>query len=463
MGAKKILEKSKLRVNGKSNASPTRSLKKNMAMLLPIFFALAGVIVFVLSVPADISSPSPRKAPRNLSGNFGFMQMAESWSQIDLTMTTMDGSFNLTENLAIIKTYKKFSLGQKKTVEPKTLALNQIIFQAMSVTNPWQAFELDDEIWGFDLDSKKLYNMMSQEISVQVNRPSQNAIFEIEGSRAIKFRPDIIGQSLDIKKANLVIRRSIFENRSEDGLPIVITPPKVKLADTNDLGINELVAAGESDFSGSSRSRITNIRVGAEKFHGVILAPNEEFSFNDNLGPVTAAAGFKPELVIKSTGTVPELGGGLCQVSTTVFRAAFYGGLQITARKNHSYAVSYYSPQGTDATIYPGIVDFKFRNDTSAYLLIATRLDGNKLYFDFYGTKDARQIVVDGPYQYDFTPDGASRARLSRVVTKDNETLTDDFYSRYVSKDKYPVIYEYPEAPKTENASDLENSGATSL
>jgi vancomycin resistance protein YoaR len=77
-----------------------------------------------------------------------------------------------------------------------------------------------------------------------------------------------------------------------------------------------------------------------------------------------------PELVIKKEGTVPEFGGGLCQVSSTAFRAAMNGGLPITQRRNHAYAVQYYAPQGTDATIYPGVVDLKFINDTPGDILI---------------------------------------------------------------------------------------------
>ena len=96
---------------------------------------------------------------------------------------------------------------------------------------------------------------------------------------------------------------------------------------------------------------------------------------------------------------------------------------------------------------YPGVVDFKFRNDTPEHLLIATRVEGTKLYFDFYGTKDSRQVTVDGPYQYDYTPDGASRAKISRTITRGDEKITNDFYSRYVPKDRFPVSYEYPKAP----------------
>ena len=460
MEKRKISEKSRLRVKPRSNSSAKFGAKKKLAVFLPLILAFTGMVVFVLLIPVSAPNLASQKTSHDLTGNFGFMQMAEDWAQGGLTMASADSAFNLTEVLEIIKSHRKFSLDRRISVRPRAMSLYQITFQSMGVTNPWQAFESEDEVRGFDLDSKKLYNMMLLEILPLVNRLPQNAILEIEGKRATRLRPDIIGQSLDIKETELIIRRAIFENRTEESLPVITAPPEIRLADTNSLGINELVAAGESDFSGSSRSRITNIRVGAEKFNGVILSPNEEFSFNDNLGPVTAAEGFKPELVIKSNGTVPELGGGLCQVSTTAFRAALYGGLEITARKNHSYAVNYYAPQGTDATIYPGVVDFKFRNDTQHHLLIATHMEENKLYFEFYGTKDDRKIAIDGPYQYDFTASGASKARLSRTVTKNGEALIDNFYSRYVSKDRYPVTYEYPKAPEvtSETTNDNQNS-----
>src|SRR6185369_10179137 len=115
-----------------------------------------------------------------------------------------------------------------------------------------------------------------------------------------------------------------------------------------------------SNFKGSPKNRRHNITVGVEKMKGVIVPQGAEFSFNEHLGPVDGEHGFLPELVIKKNGTVPEFGGGLCQVSSTTFRAAMTAGLPITQRRNHAYAVQYYSPQGTDATIYPGSADLKF-------------------------------------------------------------------------------------------------------
>src|SRR4029077_14600178 len=121
-----------------------------------------------------------------------------------------------------------------------------------------------------------------------------------------------------------------------------------------------------------------------------------------------------------------EFGGGLCQVSTTTFRAAMQAGLPITARRNHAYAVKYYSPQGTDATIYPGSADLKFINDTPGAILIwPYEKDKNTLVYDFYGTKDSRQVTLQTPVVYDRKPDGSMKATWTRLVTVDGTTRTD--------------------------------------
>ena len=123
------------------------------------------------------------------------------------------------------------------------------------------------------------------------------------------------------------------------------------------------------------------------------------------MGPIDGggwAHGWLPELVIKGNDTIPEYGGGLCQVSPTMFRAALYSGLEITARRNHSYAVSYYTPYGLDATIYDPWPDFKFKNDTPAHLLIQGYTEGSEAYFVFYGTQDDRSVEMEGPFVYNY-------------------------------------------------------------
>lgn len=185
-------------------------------------------------------------------------------------------------------------------------------------------------------------------------------------------------------------------------IPFEIEPAKVTVEDEElkNLGIKELIATGESDYSYSSWRRITNIKVGSSSFNGKLLQKDEVFSIGRELGAITVAKGYQKELVIKGTETIPELGGGLCQVATTAFRGALLGGFEIIERWQHAYAVFHYEPFGSDATIYPPIKDFKFKNNTPAALLIQTHLDEAKeiLYVNYFGTKDLRIVNVFGPF-----------------------------------------------------------------
>lgn len=264
-------------------------------------------------------------------------------------------------------------------------------------------------------------------IKTAIDLTAQNANLKIQGKFAKDFKAGNDGKVVDINE----LQNLLASDLPTAQVPVLTTYAPVKLPDTNNLGIDELVAIGESNFAGSPKNRIHNIEVGATKFDGLIIGTNEEFSFNKFLGDVDSEHGFLPELVIKATGVTPEFGGGLCQVSSTAFRAAMNAGLPITARRNHSFAVQYYAPQGTDATIYPGSADLKFVNDLKHPILIHTKIIDKKLYFEFYGTKDARAIAFDGPYQYDKKTNGSMKAVWTRHVTLNGQTTEQIFRSVY--------------------------------
>lgn len=242
-----------------------------------------------------------------------------------------------------------------------------------------------------------------QKLKTTIDQPVQDAVWVMKNEQVIKFQPDQPGVKLRIEETAQLIQANLLTNQRQLELSADYTEPRVRLAELNYLGINELIARGESNFSGSPNNRRHNIKIGAAKFDRVLVAPNEEFSFNKVLGEVTAATGYLPELVIKGDTTTPEFGGGLCQVSTTAFRAALNGGYPITKRSNHTYRVSYYEPAGTDATVYQPYPDLKFLNDTSTHILIHTYIKGDKLYFDFYGTKLNRRVELEGPRIYNIT------------------------------------------------------------
>ncbi|MEO7617987.1 MAG: VanW family protein, partial [Candidatus Saccharibacteria bacterium] len=182
----------------------------------------------------------------------------------------------------------------------------------------------------------------------------------------------------------------------------------------------------------------------------VLLAPGEQFSFGKILGDVGAEQGYKPELVILGDHEEKQYGGGLCQVSSTAYRAALLAGLPINQRYNHSFAISYYTAPygvpGVDATIYYPQVDFKFTNDTGNYILIQTHMEGTTLTFDYYGTK-VKSGQIRGPYFITGTTD--NKQPSTTVFYRDvldlagNVIKTDTVNTHYESSDKYPVQKTY--------------------
>ncbi|MFA4818033.1 MAG: VanW family protein [Parcubacteria group bacterium] len=285
-------------------------------------------------------------------------------------------------------------------------------------------------------------NKFLDELSLTVDKNPENATLQMEDSKVSVFALSKNGVRLD-KEKSLITIFNYFKNNSSTGeikLAYDELQPEITTDSIDNLGIKTLIGEGTSNFAGSPKNRIHNIYVGAKKFNGVLIKPGEKFSFIQTLGPVDESTGYLPELVIKTDKTVPEFGGGMCQVSTTAFRAAIYAGLKITARTPHAYPVSYYNPQGMDATVYIPSPDLRFINNTPGHILIQTKIDGTRLVFDFFGTDDGRKINITGPKITERNSDGSMKATFTQeVLDKDgNQLIEDIFNSAYDSPSKYP-------------------------
>ncbi|MFH0776693.1 MAG: VanW family protein, partial [Patescibacteria group bacterium] len=192
-----------------------------------------------------------------------------------------------------------------------------------------------------------------------------------------------------------------------------------------------------TNYAGSPANRQYNIRVAAAKLNGRIILPDEKFSFVKNLGTITLASGYRQELIIKNGDIIPEVGGGVCQVSTTFFRTALATGLPITRQRPHSFKVLYYDPPGLDATIYPGSADLEFLNDTGAPLLVQTAVEGTTLRVNFFGTSDGRAVKMAGP----FYPNGDPVTNLRLAGLKMFWTREVDKKNGEVISEKYNASY----------------------
>ncbi|OGH41548.1 MAG: hypothetical protein A3H79_04165 [Candidatus Levybacteria bacterium RIFCSPLOWO2_02_FULL_36_8b] len=300
-----------------------------------------------------------------------------------------------------------------------------------------------------------------------LNKKPVDALFSFQNGKVIAFKPSEEGQMIDIEKIKINLN-SQFQKIAFGQKPqriiipveIIILTPKITTDKANNLGIKELIGKGTSLFQNSIQSRIFNITLAASRINGALIAPNETFSFNKALGDVSAFTGYKQAYIIQNGKTVLGDGGGVCQVSTTFFRALLNSGLPITERYAHAYRVGYYEqdgPPGLDATIYVPTIDLKFRNDTNNYILVQTLIDQEtqQLSIFLYGTSDGRTVSITKPIitnrtpapediyqddptlakgvirQIDFKAEG-SKVSFTREVTKDGQKIIlDKFVSNY--------------------------------
>jgi len=229
---------------------------------------------------------------------------------------------------------------------------------------------------------------------------SKSGKLEVKDGKIASFEAGTNGLKVNIDKT---LDPVLASWPASSTFPLVVDEERSQITGDNleQFGIKELIGTGISDFRNSPPNRLKNIRKAVyEHVNGTLIAPGETFSMLKNLGSVDQKHGWFSELVIKGDKTLPEFGGGLCQIGTTMFRAALATGLPVTERRNHSYRVVYYEPAGTDATIYEPAPDLKFLNDTGKYIFLNAYIKGTQVVFEMWGTSDSRQVTQTKPHIY---------------------------------------------------------------
>ena len=240
-------------------------------------------------------------------------------------------------------------------------------------------------------------------IAEQIDDPPQDARLLRESATSVRVlragKPGlIVDQDTALER---ILAASVSTEQREVSLPVRAIEPTFSGKDTDALAFQDLLGDGRSTFEGSPDERANNIEVAASNLNGVVIQPGHDFSFLREIGPITKTAGYLESLIIRGDATVPGIGGGVCQVSTTVFRAVFWAGLPIIERNQHSYRVSYYEQDGTspglDAAVYDPGVDLRFRNDTGHPVLLQSSVDpvSGTLIYRLYGTRTGRQVRLD--------------------------------------------------------------------
>ncbi len=329
-----------------------------------------------------------------------------------------------------------------------------------------------------ELDNQALRTFL-EGIAPKLERTPQNARFTFNDDthKLDLIQNAVIGRNLDIDATVQDINTLVANGEHNIPLNIATTQPAVRNdATAKSLGITELVSSQTSYFYGSSSERIQNIKTASSRFHGVLVPPGAVFSMGDTMGDVSLDTGYAEALIIYGNRTIEGVGGGVCQVSTTLFRTAFFGGYPIVERYPHAYRVGYYeqtasgghdsSLAGLDATVFVPMVDFKFKNDSSHWLLMETYVNtaGRSLTWKFYSTSDGRKVEWDttGPQnvvpapdpvyeenpdlakgeikQVDYSADG-SDVTVTRTVKRGGDVIDDyTFTTHYLP---WRAVYQY--------------------
>jgi len=333
------------------------------------------------------------------------------------------------------------------------------------------------------LDSTKLRVFLDGIASSFVRAPENARFIFNDDTRQLELiQPAVIGRGLDTETSLKQIKDKVIAGEHTVGLDMEYTePPVTDNATAESLGISELVSSYNSYFYGSSNERIQNIQIASARFHGLLVPPGATFSMANALGDVSLDNGYAEALIILGDRTIQGVGGGVCQVSTTLFRTVFFGGYPIVERHPHAYRVGYYEQTsggghnadlaGLDATVFVPVVDFKFTNDTPNWLLMETyvNVSARRLTWKFYSTSDGRSVswettgpqnTVEPPEptyeenpslnqgqikQVDWAAEGAD-ITVTRTVSRDGSVLNQDTFTTHYLP--WRAVYQY--GPGTE-------------
>ena len=359
----------------------------------------------------------------------------------------------------------------EKDIELFREIIEEIISEDLVINFEEKKWTLDSEkilnLIGFEKNEKEkrvkmildksAFRDLANELAAEVNESPKGEVVSTDGNKVLEFKITKEGKELDEEKFKEDLKSAIFDDRKNVSLVLKNVDD---FSDKEKYGILSLIGEGTSHFAGSTAERVHNIILAAGNISGSLVPPGAVYSMNKSVGPIDYQHGFKSAFIIKGGRTVLGEGGGVCQTSTTLFRAILNSGLPIVSRYPHAYRVGYYEqdmPVGFDAAIFQPSWDFKFKNDTNAYVLIQahSNLSENSLTFKIYGTPDGRSVEISEPVvtdqsppppplyeddpslpkgvvrQVDYAAWGAT-ATFTRTVRKEDTILfTDTFTSRY--------------------------------
>ncbi len=305
-----------------------------------------------------------------------------------------------------------------------------------------------------------------------IGRPAKDARFKTaSGGVTIIPSQDGIGPDMESLAVSLTSELASESSSRSVELRTRRTEPQLTTEEARNMGVKERISTFTTTYDGGNAPRVNNVHLLGDALDGKLIAPGDTFSFNGAVGERTAAKGYKEANAIVNGKLVPQLGGGICQVGTTLFNAIYESGLPVVQRKNHSFYISHY-PDGRDATVSWGGPDLKFKNDTANWVLISVSYTGSSITISLYGTDPGYEVTTEkGPWT-NVTPfpteeikdptlpvgvkvveDSGVNGRsivVKRIVKKGGTVIrTDEFTSKYKPKVQVVRVGTKPKASKS--------------
>ena len=319
------------------------------------------------------------------------------------------------------------------------------------------------------MDRQRLSDWLAERLAPEINREASDAKVGWNGERLVSTVPSVDGAELRVGDLADLVQESFFGGHGAVAAPVEIAKPTIDSNNLDALGITTLLGRGSSNYSGSSDGRATNVEVGAALLNGTLVPPRGEYSFDNSLGYITEEKGFVEAQVILGEAIGSDIGGGICQVSTTVFRAAYFAGMPITEWWPHRWRIPFYEydgwAPGLDASILQPSPDpatwgdFRFENPTDSWLLVESWTDGVNVVVNLYGADLGWTVESDGPVtgaKFQVEPDdevvdpelepgtidqvevaaiGEEIGHVRRVVDRDGTLLWErNFYTKFFPK-----------------------------
>jgi vancomycin resistance protein YoaR len=257
------------------------------------------------------------------------------------------------------------------------------------------------------LDREKLAGWLEERLGAAIETEPVDAVVGWNGEKVVSVEPSVDGVRLDAPKLAELVEGYFFGSGGTVEAPLTFVKPTIDSANLDKLGITTFLGTGQSNYSGSSDGRSTNVAVGARLLNGTLIPPWGEFSFNNAIGWISEDKGFVEAQVIDGEKIGQDIGGGICQVSTTVFRAAYAAGLPITEWWPHRFRIGFYEYDGWEPGLDASILqptedpatwaDFRFENPSDAWMLVEAWTDGVNVVVNIYGKDLGYQVESIGP------------------------------------------------------------------